>query len=101
MKNLFRLSVVFIVALLAIASLASAGAQESSGTDGATLMDIFAPSNCSQASAIVVLAGPADGCCERHASFCDGQCLCGISSFTCADSAYGGCTSSCKCFKCV
>jgi hypothetical protein len=101
MKKLLRLSVVFIIALLAIASLASAGAQESSGADGATLMDIFVPANCPQASGITVLAGPADGCCSRHATICEGICTCGLTSFNCWENGTGGCSSTCKCVKCI
>jgi hypothetical protein len=101
MKNLLRLSVIAMAILLATAGLASAGAQERSATDGVTLMDVFSPSSCSQASGISMLAGPGDGCCSRHATICEGLCSCGILSFTCADNGTGGCSSGCKCNKCI
>ena len=103
MKNLFRLSVVFVAILLAGAGLASAGARGSSSTEGAALADIFA-APCPQATGITgitALAGPADGCCTRHADICDSVCACGILSFTCGENSTGGCSSACRCNKCV
>lgn len=48
-------------------------------------------------SGSVALAGPADGCCERHASFCEAQCTGRSYEFTCWTNSTGGCQSTCKC----
>jgi hypothetical protein len=100
MKNLLRLSLMFAVVLL-VTGVALARAQESSARGRVTLEDIFAPSSGSPASIDTLLAGPADGCCTRHATICESICFCGIQSFICGDNSTGGCSSSCKCTKCI
>ena len=49
------------------------------------------------AGIVVASAGPADGCCERHASFCDALCTGRSYEFNCWANGTGGCQSTCKC----
>lgn len=98
MKHLLKLSVLCAVVLFVSAGLGSAAGQASSVANSPA-PDIFAP--VSPQPLDFLLAGPSDGCCARHLSICEGVCTCGIQSFICGDYSTGGCSSSCKCTKCI
>ena len=100
MKHLFKLSVLCAVVLFVSAGLGSAAGQASSAADNPAAAAIFAPAS-PQPLDFLQLAGPADGCCTRHATICEGICSCGIEAFICGDNSTGGCSSSCKCTKCI
>lgn len=90
--------------LLAVALLSVAGASaEPGGREGSStagiLTDVLAPDSCSLSTGQSL--GPADGCCTRRSEICDATCTCGVDWFICDGNPTGGCSSGCKCNKCV
>lgn len=93
----------FLVVALALLSVAGVASAESGGLEGSPSAEIpadaLAPAFCSLSTA--QSSGPADGCCTRRSEICDAMCSCGVDWFICDGNSTGGCSSGCKCNKCV
>ena len=93
-----RLFLVVAVALLSVAGVASA---ESGSLEGSPSAEIPADALALCSLSAAPSSGPADGCCTRRSEICDATCTCGVDWFMCDGNSTGGCSSGCKCNKCV